>query len=211
MGRYCAECEEWLTNSNFSSNQWRKGEGCSRCKDCVSGYNNNNQQQQQQHFIGGGSFIRSESGIEQSLRRIHMTGFVQQIYQCGECHRNFNSQNELNMHMQVHRPRSVACPICGERKFRTGANAVQHVESGHCSGCSGRDNARRQIYEFAHRQPSMQGFMNGTPLLTNGGNNYGVPDHPYQCRECTKSFRQLSQLMQHQDQKHNNTRMRLGY
>ena len=115
------------------------------------------------------------------------------------------------MHMQVHRPRSVACPICGDRRFRTGANAVQHVESGSCSGCQGRDNARRQIYNFARQQQSMQGFMNGTPLLTNGGNNYGVPDYPYQCPECYKSFRQLSQLMQHQDQKHNNTSMRLGY
>ena len=65
------------------------------------------------------------------------------------------------MHMQVHRPRSVACPICGDRRFRTGANAVQHVESGSCSGCQGRDNARRQIYNFARQQQSMQGFMNG--------------------------------------------------
>ena len=130
---------------------------------------------------------------------------------CWECYPNFNSQNELNMHMQVHRPCSVACPICGNWRFRTGANAVQHVENGSCSGCQGRDNARRQIYNFARQQQSMQGFMNGTPLLTNGGNNYGVPDYPYQCPECYKSFRQLSQLMQHQDQKHNNTSMRLGY
>jgi hypothetical protein len=34
-----------------------------------------------------------------------------------------------------------------------------------------------------------------------------VPDFPYQCRQCAKSFRQPSQLMQHQDNKHNNTRM----
>lgn len=186
MGRSCSECGNWCTNSSFSRNQWMKGDGYSRCKDCVSGYS-------QQGYSG---FAVAATPI---------------TYQCGQCYKNFNSQNQLNMHMQVHRPRNVACPICGEQRFRTGANAVQHVEGGHCSGCRGQDNARRQIYEFARRQPSMQGFLNGTPLLTNGGYNDGVPDFPYQCPQCAKSFRNASQLMQHQDQKHNNMMMRLGY
>ncbi len=135
----------------------------------------------------------------------------QQInFQCGECYRQFNSQNELNMHMQVHRPRNVACPICGEQRFRSGANAVQHVESGYCSGCRGQDNARQQIYEYARRQSGMQPFLNGTPMLTYGDNYSSVPDFPYQCRECAKSFRQLSQLLQHQDQKHGRYRS-IGY
>ena len=171
MGRECSQCNDWLSNSNFSSNQWRKGEGYSRCKDCVSGYVS---------------------------------------FQCGECYRDFNTQNQLNMHMQTHRPRNVACPICKDQRFRSSANAVQHVESGYCTGCTGQDNARTQIYELAQSLNGMQRYLNGTPLLTNGGYNSGVPDLPYQCQECAKSFRQLSQLMQHQDQKHNNTRM-LGY
>jgi DNA-directed RNA polymerase subunit RPC12/RpoP len=108
MGRYCAECDEWCGCSQFSRNQWMKGDGCSRCKACVGGYQN-------------------------------------PTYQCGECYREFNCQNELNMHMQVHRPRNVACPICGEQRFRTGANAVQHVESGYCTGCRGQDNAGRIV------------------------------------------------------------------
>mmetsp|Transcript_35834 Transcript_35834/g.75460 ORF Transcript_35834/g.75460 Transcript_35834/m.75460 type:complete len:175 (+) Transcript_35834:178-702(+) len=174
MGRYCSDCGDWCSNSMFSGNQWRKGDGYSRCKDCVSG------------------------------------GYQHQSYQCGECYREFDSQNELNMHMQVHRPRNVACPVCGERRFRSGANAVQHVESGYCSGCRGRDNARRQIYDFARSRRGMQPFLSGTPLLTNGGRNGGVPEFPYQCPQCVKSFRHLSQLLQHQDQKHNVLRM-LGY
>lgn len=95
-------------------------------------------------------------------------------------------------------------------RFRSGANAVQHVESGYCSGCLGQDNARRQIYDFARSKRGMGKYMDETPLLTYDGSNGGVPDFPYRCRECSKSFRQLSQLMQHQDQKHNNRRM-LGY
>lgn len=188
MGRYCSDCGDWTSCSGFSRNQWSKGDGYSRCKGCVSGYGSSQpvsyQQQQYQPPV---------------------------LYQCGECYREFNSQNELTMHMQVHRPRNVACPICGEKRFRTGANAVQHVESGYCSGCKGQDNARRQIYNFAQRQRGMQPYLNGTPLLTNGGYNDGVPDFPYHCPHCSKSFRNASQLMQHQDQKHNNQWLKLGY
>jgi len=171
MGRYCADCELYLSNSQFSSNQWRKGDGNSRCRDCVDGSTK---------------------------------------YGCGECGRSFQTQNELNMHMQVHRPRDVACPICGERRFRSGANAVQHVESGYCSGCRGRDNARQEIYRYASGKSVMQPYMSGTPLLTDGSGTTIVPDFPYHYPDCAKSFRNLSQLLQHQDQKHRNYRT-LGY
>ena len=97
--------------------------------------------------------------------------------------------------------------VCGETRFRSGANAVQHVESGYCTGCKGQDNARRQIYDFAQAQRGMRPYLTGTPMLTNGSGSSGVPDKPYQCPQCAKSFRHLSQLMQHQDQKHGNLRM----
>ena len=118
------------------------------------------------------------------------------------------------MHMQVHRPKTVKCPICGEERFKSGANAVQHVESGHCRGCRGtKDNARRQIYEFAKRQGGMNRYMTDTPLLEYGGGsrNGPVPDYPYRCPECNKSFQNLSQLMQHQDNKHSNRHNLIGY
>jgi len=175
MGRYCSQCGDWLDNGQFSGNQWRKGDGASRCRDCVDGY---------------------------------------PTFQCGECSRTFNSQNELNMHQQVHRPRNVACPLCGDVRFRSGANAVQHVESGFCTGCRGQDNAREQIYKFANAQNSMRRFIaGGQQMLTNGNdyNNNSIPNFPYQCPQCyNKSFRHLSQLLQHNDQKHNQRNM-IGY
>jgi hypothetical protein len=85
------------------------------------------------------------------------------------------------------------------------------VESGHCSRCPGRDNARQQIYNFASSKPTMNRYMSSAPQLTYGGGAYGsVPDYPYACPDCAKSFQQLSQLLQHQDAKHNITRL-LGY
>lgn len=168
MGRYCSQCDRHLSNSSFSGNQWRKGEGYSRCYDCVnSNYS----------------------------------------FQCDKCYKQFNDSNQLKMHMQVHRPRNVACPVCGDVKFGSAANAVQHVESGYCRGCLGKDNARDQIYNFAAKN-GMGRYMTEVPMLTNGNNYNGyVPDYPYCCPDCSVSFRNLSQLMQHQDSKHNNTRL----
>jgi len=172
MVRYCAQCGDWCGGDDFSSNQFRKGDGVSRCRNCVGG-------SQQYHQ-----------------------------YQCGECNRVFATQNELNMHMQVHRPRSVACPICKERRFRSGANAVQHVESGFCTGCRGTQNARDSIYKFAQQQQTMQPYLTSTPMLTNGSHwQEGTPDFPYRCHQCQKSFRQASQLLQHNDAKHGQTRL----
>lgn len=190
MARHCSSCGVCQTSSSFSRNQWAKGNGYSRCMHCVS-------------------------GTQQHQPAYHTTGYAVVVptppptYQCTECHQQFNSQNELNMHMQVHRPRQFHCPVCGDVRFKSPANAVQHVESGFCRGCRGQDNARQQIYDFVQRNAG-----GSNPLLTNGGNHaYGggsVPDLPYQCQECAKSFRHLSQLMQHMDQKHNRMRM-LGY
>jgi hypothetical protein len=106
--------------------------------------------------------------------------------------------------MQVHRPRNVACPVCKEQRFKSGANAVQHVESGYCTGCLGVDNARNQIYQHTSSKPQMQRYLTSVPMLTNGSNSNYVPDLPYNCPDCSKSFRALGQLLQHQDQKHNN-------
>ena len=200
MGRYCAECDDYCDSEDFSNNQWRKGDGYSRCIECVNGrpcsdcgcslprddYSNN-------QWNKGSGYSRCYD-------------CVNQVYECSVCYRTFQGQNQLNMHMQVHRPRAVACPVCGDTRFRTGANAVQHVESGFCSGCRGVDNARAQIHQFAQGQRAMQQFM--VPQLEYGGASGpgDVPDYPYQCRPCGKYFRQLSQLLQHQDQKHNNVR-----
>ena len=171
--RKCRGCNETLDDDWYTNNQWSKGEGNSRCTDCV----------------------RNDI-------------FYTPEFVCRECGREFTNQNNLNMHMQVHRPREFRCPICGDVRFKSPANAVQHVESGSCSGCLGRDNARRQIYDYVQRNAG-----GSNPMLTNGGSHSyreSVPDFPYQCQECAKSFRNLSQLMQHMDQKHNRMRM-LGY
>ena len=176
MGRYCGQCDEYRSSSSYSSNQWRKGEGYSRCASCVH----------------------------------PPPPPVQYYWTCQVCNRDFDTENQLNMHSQVHRPKTVACPVCGDERFGSGANAVQHVESGYCRGCKGQDNARQQIYKFASSKAAMRPYLNNVPMITSGNNDYNaVPDFPYECNLCSKSFRQLSQLLQHQDGKHNNRNLLL--
>jgi hypothetical protein len=102
--------------------------------------------------------------------------------------------------VRIHGPinlRSTECPICKKKSFALLQHAVQHVESGYCSGCPGKDNARQQIYQFAQTQgqqllgdraPVVQLDRHGKPV---------VPDKPYGCSGCGKHFAALSSLMNH--------------
>lgn len=108
--------------------------------------------------------------------------------------------------------RNVACPVCGVVRFKSGMGAVMHVESGSCSGCRGADNARRQIYDFARSHSGTQSLL--APMLMDRlGSTLDPGDKPYQCQWCRKTFRQMSQLMQHTQDKHDRDppRLALGY
>jgi hypothetical protein len=75
-----------------------------------------------------------------------------------------------------------------------------------------RTTLEHRFTTFASRQEVMHNFMSGVPLLENGGSGrQGVPEFPYQCKLCAKYFRHLSQLLQHQDQKHGNSRLLTNY
>ena len=69
----------------------------------------------------------------------------------------------------VHVPRSVACPVCGETRFRSSDGAVQHVESGACSGCRGQETARTNVYQFLAGQQVIGIQMTRSGLSPPGG------------------------------------------
>lgn len=171
--------------SGFSRNQWRSGGVYgSRCIDCVS---------QGEPGQNGG----------------HTNNYANS-FRCDECQRSFSSHNQLKYHRQVHLERNVACPICREVRFKSATNAVQHVEAGACRGCQGYDNARRAIYNFAKaRTPNL---LNQKALTYGGGySDNTVPDEPYCCPHCDRTFRNASSLMQHGSAKHRTNHQMIAY
>ena len=162
----CSQCRYSCEKSEFSSNQWRKGDGLGRCIDCVEGAQCD-------------------------------------LPTCPQCRREFRTEHDLTQHMKVHRSRDVACPVCGDRRFASGANAVAHVESGFCTGCRGKDNARAAIHGFvAHNAPHLRNKMIGY----DGNYSSDVPDLPYACTYCRKAFGSLSSMMNHEEDVHRNVR-----
>lgn len=121
---------------------------------------------------------------------------------CKICAHRFRLPHDLFQHMKTHAPTNVSCPVCGVQRFRNAANAVAHVESGYCTGCLGADNARTQIHKYVSvRAPTLC-----VPMIENGDSGQGVPDRPYRCTYCSKSFKHLSAQMNHEGDVHKNDR-----
>ncbi|CAM9242899.1 unnamed protein product [Ectocarpus fasciculatus] len=186
---YCGTCDEWCEWHEFSNNQWRKGDGVGSCRSCVEDAFQEVQCDKCDRWFD----------CENSLN-MHMESH---LYPCKECGRKFTAEHSLTQHMKTHRPKTVSCPVCGVTKFASAANAVAHVESGYCSGCRGKDNARSQIYNFiSHKAPELRTRLIEGP----SGSGSSVPDRPYQCTYCGKTFTQLSAQMNHEGDVHGSDR-----
>ena len=119
---------------------------------------------------------------------------------CGVCSRSFPDANTLASHRKSHLPKNTKCPLCGDTRFRNMVGAVAHVEGGSCTACLGQDNARRQIYQFAQQHSGMLMLGDRTPILQlDAWGNTVVPDNPYACQTCNKTFKNLSSQMDHQN------------
>jgi len=198
VGRVCVDCDEWRDVDEFSNNQWRKGEHSSRCTECVD-------QGLTQHSAW--CDVCDRGFTSQNNLQMHMQ--THEDVWCRECDRVFSTPNSKRQHMQVHLPRNVACPICGDVRFKSATNAVQHVETGGCPGCPGADNARNAIYGFVRQRGGH--LLAQAPMLEYGGRTATAPALPYECQFCTRAFRQLSSMMQHQAAAHQTSAPALGW
>jgi uncharacterized C2H2 Zn-finger protein len=121
------------------------------------------------------------------------------------CNRSFPDAHTLASHEQSHLPKDTRCPLCGDTRFRNMVSAVAHVEGGTCTACLGRDNARQQVYQFAQQHSGMLMLGDRTPiapiLQLDAHGNTVVPEKPYACPTCGKTFKNLSSQMDHQNAK----------
>jgi len=138
------------------------------------------------------------------------------MYKCYECGQAFDYSHQLRTHSQTHSIKTdVTCPVCGDKRFWSETNAVQHSESGHCPCSEGRVNARLQTYRFATRVEQLQPFLpeiprQVLPAAESNGNSTMPPEYPYHCPQCQSNYHHLSQLMQHRIDVHGKQLFRLS-
>lgn len=122
-------------------------------------------------------------------------------YECSDCGRTFNCQNDLNQHARTHVPRTVACPGCGGM-YRSMTDTALHFETGYCTGCPGRENARKAAYDLVRQRSGADQFLSNPRMLTYDGEPRGgwqSGDKNYRCPSCSREFEALGSLMQHQE------------
>jgi hypothetical protein len=190
----CSGCGYYCESDEYSNNQWRKGRGSAMCKNCVA------VKQQEIQCEDCGRWCDSENSLN-----MHMKHHIEsRKLRCESCDASFDRPHDLEQHRKVHRPKDVQCPICGDKRFASAANAVAHVESGYCSGCLGKDHARSSIYRFVSRNAA--GLC--APMIEYGsfGAVNEVPDRPYRCTYCSKTFTMLSAQMNHEGDVHRHDR-----
>jgi hypothetical protein len=107
MSRECAQCGNYKYKCDFSTNQWRKGDGQSRCEDCVSA------RRQTTVFCDecGGQFPD-----ENSLRQ-HKRTHQPRTFACPGCNRMYRGLTDTALHFE-----SGSCAGCkGQENARRAA------------------------------------------------------------------------------------------
>ena len=186
----CCDCERYLDGDSYSTNQWRRGPGAAKCYDCVR----DNQREVSCPYCD--RVLNCQNSLNMHIPHCIPT--------CRECGRTFQSENALRQHSKIHAPRELQCPLCNsDKRYRTGANVVAHVESGYCQACRGSDNAHEQISRFVSR--NAPGLL--APMLEyDSHHNNDLPQRPYRCTYCSKTFAHLSSQMNHEADVHDNNR-----
>ncbi|CAE7081199.1 unnamed protein product [Rhizoctonia solani] len=121
-------------------------------------------------------------------------------YYCVGCNRFFNSQNNLQAHLNssIHRPKTISCPGTGcNERFASKSALLQHFEGGRC-----KSGLTRQILNRLVAQRDTSNFItNPNRLITGTTETWATQKawngRAFECYFCDKEFPYLPQLNQH--------------
>ena len=206
--------QEHMKAKEMDSNHRGCARGPYRCAECGKTFVQDSSLKQHQKIKHGNP---DSNTLKASLdkKKLISTDTTLVSTTCNVCFKVFATKNQMKGHMKdtdhglEPRKRDVACPLCRVKKFKSSSGAVAHVESGSCTNCQGKDKARQAVFGFVCAKKGAQGMLAQPAQLQFGGLPGGakgpVPDSPYRCAECGKTFGQVSSMMQHQQSKHGNT------
>ena len=114
MPRECAQCCDFLYKCDFSASQWRKGDGVSRCEDCVS---------------GGASVRCDECGksfCNDNALRQHKRTHQPRAFACPGCNKMYRGLTDTALHFE-----SGSCAACmGQDNARRAAYQLVSQQKG---------------------------------------------------------------------------------
>ncbi|PCH35671.1 hypothetical protein WOLCODRAFT_50037, partial [Wolfiporia cocos MD-104 SS10] len=144
--------------------------------------------------------LTTQKGLIQHNRQKH--------WYCSECNRVFQSESNLQSHMNsaLHRGRTIACMGEGcSKTFPTMEALLQHFESGTCPSGITREGLDRTLAHIDQNRI----FTNPARLTRGSGNHSNgsctVPNatvqnwngRAYECPRCDREFRTLDALDKH--------------
>ncbi|KAI8631287.1 hypothetical protein F5Y19DRAFT_25785 [Xylariaceae sp. FL1651] len=125
---------------------------------------------------------------------------VEAHYYCSECGREFQSLNNIKMHLnsRIHRGTNLDCPFC-KGSYTTAAGLAHHLESGSCPNAPNLN--RDELYKaIRSRDPS--GVITKKLIGWQGSTHYEATTQTwngyyYECYFCHRQFNTLPSLNQH--------------
>jgi Zinc-finger of C2H2 type len=128
-----------------------------------------------------------------------------QVHKCGFCERSFATRMALDQRINAQHAKQISCPACAVTRFRSLTSALQHLESGQCPHCQGKQNARYEVYQaisphISSTRGEPQWLLAGSSALPNNADE--LIEFPYSCDLCDRPFRELNHLLQHKTAKH---------
>ncbi|KAI5459426.1 hypothetical protein BGZ63DRAFT_491712 [Mariannaea sp. PMI_226] len=122
-------------------------------------------------------------------------------FYCGPCKRQFQSFNNIKMHLQsrIHQGTNIRCPFCRETRFATATGLTHHLETGSCSVAHTLN--RDTIYQFI-RSKDPQGIVSKNliewqPSYSCEVNGKSWNGWAYECYICGRTYKELQSLNQH--------------
>ncbi|KAJ5088791.1 hypothetical protein N7456_012407 [Penicillium angulare] len=138
----------------------------------------------------------------QSAANNHMRAKGHYRYYCKPCHRQFQNENNLRMHLnsKIHRGTDIKCPFC-KAGFVTASGVSHHREAGSCPKAK---NMNRQVIARMVQQLDTGGIIANKQLEWFGEDNseYTVTQACYngngwECYLCHRAYNTSRALSQH--------------